>query len=274
MNTFTANVNGKETEFCVRLPTADDHREADKIHNKTFKDALDSGAILRLKLEKTLRDQGIWDDNREARVQALRSEISEYERILFQKGGIKLSEAKNIALAMADKRQELREVLAERNSLESMTAEAQAENARFNFLVSRVTVYNDTKKPYFKDFADYLNKGGDEVASKAATLLVKLLFGLNDYESELPENKFLKKWGFVDEKFRLINKEGKLVDREGRLIDEQGRYINEQGEFVDKDGNLVDAEGNYKTDAPVVFLDDNGNPVADPEAQVEPNPTC
>lgn len=271
MKTFKVKIDEKEVEFLVRKPTGEDIREADKIHNRTFKDALDSGAILKIKLDKVLRDQGVWDDDREIRVKTIQKEIFDIEKILFKKGNIKLSEAKQLALTMKDKRNELKEVLSEKTGLESMTAEAQADNARFSFLVSRCLVYNDTKKPYFKDYADYINQGASEVAQLAASNLVILLFDIGDYESELPENKFLKKYGFVDEKFRLVNKEGKLVDREGRLIDENGRYINEDGNFVDKEGNLVDLDGNYTNDN-IVFLDEDGIALSDPKKDAEVPP--
>ena len=72
------------------------------------------------------------------------------------------------------------------------------------------------------------------------------LYGLDDnYEKNLPENKFLKQYKFVDDNLRFINKDGKLVDQDGRLIDENGRYINQNGEYVDKEGNLVDDKGDY-----------------------------
>lgn len=267
-NDFVVNIDGKEVKFFIKNPTGDDIREADKIHNRTFKDALDSGAILKIKLDKVLRDQGIWDDEREIRVKTIQQEIFDIEKTLFQKGNIKLSEAKKLALTMKDKRNDLKEILAEKNGLESMTAEAQADNARFNYLVSRCVVYNDTKKPYFKDYADYLNQGSSEVAQKGAAGLVALLFGLGDYEAGLPENKFLKKYGFMNEQYRLVNKEGKLVDRDGRLIDENGRFINEEGKFVDKEGNLVDEEGNY-TGQEVVFLDDDGVALPSTEAKAD-----
>jgi hypothetical protein len=88
-----------------------------------------------------------------------------------------------------------------------------------------------------------------------------MLYGLdNDYESNLPENKFLKKFKFVDDKLRLVDKKGRLIDAEGRLIDESGRFIDEEGNFVDKYGNRVTSDGDYLVDAQP-FLDENGNPV-------------
>jgi hypothetical protein len=260
-NKFTVEIDGKPVEFAINMPGKEDYREADKVHNRAFADALESKAIVRLKLEKVLRDQGLWDDDRQARLKAVQAEILGLERKICKEGNIKLSEARNLAISMRKKRNELKEILSERTELESMTAEAQADNARFNFLISRCVVYNDSKKLYFKDYADYINQLNTEIAQKAANTLVKLLFGSTD-ESDLPENKFLKEWGFVDEKLRLVNKDKKLIDEDGRLIDENGRYINEKGEFVDRDGNLVDQEGNYKAkDGPIVFLDDDGNPI-------------
>lgn len=90
-----------------------------------------------------------------------------------------------------------------------------------------------------------------------------MLYGLdNDYENNLPENKFLKKYKFIDQKLRLIDKKGRLIDSEGRLIDESGRYVDDNGSFVDKFGNKVDADGDYIVEQQP-FLDDNGNPIVE-----------
>jgi hypothetical protein len=126
-------------------------------------------------------------------------------------------------------------------------------------------VYKDNEqKHYFNNLDDYLERIEDPAALKGAQVLANMIYGLdNDYEKNLPENKFLLKYKFVNENLRFINNEGKLVDREGRLIDEAGRFINESGEYVDKDGNRVDEHGDYIVDAKP-FLDDDGKPVAEP----------
>ena len=162
---------------------------------------------------------------------------------------------------MKKNREDLRELISVKTNLDTHTAEGQADNARFNYLVSVCTVYKDNSKPYFTNYEDYNNRSTDIVAILGAQNLAGMLYGLeNDYEEKLPENKFLKQYKFVDDKLRLINKDGKLVDSEGRLIDENGRFINDSGEFVDKSGNLVDKQGDYIVEFQP-FLDDNGNPV-------------
>ena len=158
-------------------------------------------------------------------------------------------------------RDDIRDLISVRTSLDNHSAEGQADNARFNYLVSVCVVYNDTKQPYFSSMEDYLNKSTDPVAIKGAQNLANMLYGLdNDYETNLPENKFLKKYKFIDEKLRLVDKKGRLIDAEGRLIDDQNRYINEEGQFVDKFGNRVDETGEYVVEAQP-FLDENGQPV-------------
>lgn len=258
--TFTATVNGKEVTLLVKSPSLQDQREATKVYNTAFSDALKAKAVVRAKLDDLLVEQGLWDDKKQFQFSALQSKILENERKLA-KGGISLAEAKKLALEMRKDREELRDLISVKTNLDTHTAEGQADNARFNYLVSSCTVYNDNKKPYFSSYDEYLNKSSDPVAIQAAQQLAGMLYGLeNNYEEKLPENKFLKQYKFVDDQLRLVDKQGRLVDQDGRLVDENGRFINEKGEFVDKDGNPVNAEGEYLIEFKP-FLDDDGNPV-------------
>lgn len=271
--TFDANIDGKSVTLAVVSPSLEDQREATKIYNTAFSDALKAKAVVRAKLDDLLVEQGLWDERKQNQFTELQSKVLDGERKLA-KGGISLAEAKKTALEMKKVREELRELISVKTNLDTHTAEGQADNARFNYLVSACTVYNDTKKKYFNSYDEYINKSADLVAILAAQNLAGMLYGLDaDYESKLPENKFLKDYKFVDEKLRLVNKEGKLVDENGRLIDENGRFINEKGEFVDKDGNVVTKDGDYVVEFSP-FLDDNGKPVLmeKPKSEEQPKP--
>jgi hypothetical protein len=258
--TFKAFVDNKETTFLVRSPSLQDQREATKVYNQSFSEALKAKAVVRAKLDDLLVEQGLWDNEKQAKFTDLQNEILDGERKLA-KGGIPLADAKELALKMRKTREDIRDLISVKTNLDTHTAEGQADNARFNYLVSACTVYNDTKDPYFKNYEDYNNRSSDPVALLAAQNLAGMLYNLeNDYEEKLPENKFLKQYKFVDSKMRFINKEGKLVDEKGRLIDENGRFINDKGEFVDKNGNLVDDKGEYVVEFSP-FLDDEGKPV-------------
>lgn len=262
--TFEVKVNDKNMVLAVRSPSLQDQREATKVYNTAFSDALKAKAVVRAKLDDLLVEQGLWDEVKQNRFNDLQSKILEGEKKLA-KGGISLSEAKKVALDMRKYREDLRDLIAVKTNLDTHTAEGQADNARFNYLVSVCTVYNDTKKPYFASYDDYNNRAADEVSVLAAQNLASMLYGLEeDYETKLPENKFLKDYKFVDSKLRLVDKQGRLIDEDGRLIDENNRFINEKGEFVDKDGNLVTQTGDYVVDFKP-FLDDDGKPVEPPK---------
>jgi hypothetical protein len=258
--TFKVNIDGTEKEFLVRSPSLNDQREAQKVYNQAFTDAIKSKSVVRAKLDDLLEDQGLWNAEKQAKFTSLQKDLLDGEKRLA-KGGFSVNEARDLAIKMKGIRDEIRDLISVRTSLDNHSAEGQADNARFNYLVSSCVVYNDTKEPYFKNMEDYLNRATESVALLGAQNLANMLYGLdNDYENTLPENKFLKKYKFVDDKLRLIDKKGRLIDSEGRLIDESGRFIDENGNFVDKYGNKVDAEGDYVVE-PEPFLDENGQPI-------------
>ena len=258
--TFKSTIDGVEKEFLVKNPSLNDQREAQKVYNQAFTDAVKSKSVVRAKLDDLLQDQGLWNDEKQAKFTALQKQLLDGEKRLA-KGGFSLNEAKDLAIKMKGIRDEIRDLISVRTSLDNHSAEGQADNARFNYLVSVCVVYNDTKQPYFDSMEDYLNRSTDNVAILGAQNLANMLYGLdNDYETNLPENKFLKKYKFVDDKLRLVDKKGRLIDNEGRLIDESGRFIDDQGNFVDKYGNRVNQDGDYLVE-PEPFLDDDGKPI-------------
>jgi len=257
---FSVVVDGVENHYVVRSPSLNDQREAQKAYNQAFTDAIKSKSIVRAKMDDLLEEQGLWNNEKQAKFTSLQQELLDGEKRLA-KGGFSLSDAKKLALQMKEIRSEIRDLISVRTSLDNHSAEGQADNARFNYLVSACVVYKDTNEPYFKNLEDYLNKSDDPVSLLGAQKLANMVYGLdNNFEKGLPENKFLHKYKFVDEKLRLIDKKGRLVDVDGKLIDERGRYIDEQGNYVDKYGNRVDVDGDYVVDSEP-FLDDEGKPV-------------
>jgi hypothetical protein len=256
------------TEYAVIKPTLAMLNEASKVYNRTFSSAINSGAIIRERLDDVLREQGLWSDEKDRKYQTLRREILDAE-LKIKKGGIRLLEGKQLALDIKAKRSEMVDMLMSRNNLDSNTAEGQADNMRFNYLVSACLVYKKTNKPYFKNLEDYLNKAVEPLSVEAARQLYNLLYRTSDnMENDLTENRFLKRFNFVDDKLRLINEDGRLVDENGRLIDENGRFIDEDGDFVDVDGNPVTEDGEYLVDE-MPFLDEDGEPIVDIQSEEE-----
>lgn len=261
-----------EKEFAVRLPTYNVINEANKLKSKTFNEAINEGHMLRDQLEDTLRQRGLWNDQRQMEYDTLRKEILDREYQL-EKGGIKLSDAKKLALEMKEKRNRMIELLSSRSDLDNETCEGKAENARFNYLFAHSLVYNnDELTPYYPNgLEDYLVDMDNPIAIKGATEFFYLLTGTESLDDKLPENRFLKRFRFVDDKYRLVEKEtGRLIDKEGRYVDEYGNYIeyNEDGTYyyVDINGRKLDEEtGNFLIDEVAPFLDDDGNPILEEE---------
>ena len=270
---FTVKINDQDKDILAKTPSLNDQREAQKVYNQAFTDAIKSKSVVRAKLDDLLKDQGLWSDEKQAQFSLLQKDILEGEKRLA-KGGFSVNEAKDLAISIKAKRDEIRDLISVRTSLDNHSAEGQADNARFNYLVSVGVVYNDTKELVFKDMEDYLNRSTDEVSILGAQNLANMLYGLdNDYESNLPENKFLKKYKFVDDQLRLVDKKGRLIDAEGKLIDSDNRFIDEEGNFVDKFGNRVDKNGDYVVEQEP-FLDENGKPIIlDEEKNEQPTPT-
>jgi hypothetical protein len=271
----STDLNGEEKEVYIQLPSSEENKQAQLAYNRAFKEALQSGAILRQKLQKVMNEQGIWDDEKEKQYQAILEEINEGEKTL-SRGGISLTEARSIALQMRRKRVEFRSLIAERSSMDSNSAEGQADNERFSHLVY-VCLRNANGKNLFKTKQDYEENANQPYVVEAAGQLAEKLYGLDpDYDRNLPENKFLEAYKFSDEATRLINKDGHLIDidQDGneRLIDENGRYIayDEEGEsyFIDKDGEKLNKAGDYESEF-TPFLDDAGKPVEVPSEEKE-----
>ena len=251
--------NGKKVTVIVTRPTGSENREAKAYYNQTFRAALESGALLRKRLGQYMEEQGIWDDAKEKKYQEVTQKIMDGEKKL-KTGGIKLNEARDLAISIKESREEFRDLIGERTMMDANTAEGQADNAQFNCLVALCT-FDESGERVFKDLDDYEKRADEPFAAEAAGKLAEFVYNLNeDYDSTLEENKFLKKFNFVNDDYQLINKDGKLVDQTGKLINEDGRYIDEDGNLIDIDGNPVDEEGNFLVETQP-FLDDDGNPI-------------
>ena len=276
------DLDGNEVEVLLRQPTAKDYRDSQIEYNKAFTTALKSKAPLRQKLVSYMRDQGVWDDEKQTQHDSLISEISALEDKL-KGGGIRLSEAREIALSLRGRREDFRELLSEKNALDQNSAEGQADNARFSELIRLCMLDPKSKKPCFMDQKAYDSQAEQPWVVKAASELAGMIYGLDpDYDKNLEENKFLKEFNFVNEELDFINEEGHTVDSEGRLTNEEGRYIAYRTEkakekkdqskvyFVNRDGEEVICKTNEKGEEDWVkislaerkpFLDDSGKPL-------------
>ena len=254
------DTNGEKTvKIVVKRPNNALLSQAQRLSAKVWTDCVREGIMTKKELEKFMKEQDIWNNDKDVEQKKITEEIGRLEKELYvsgKNGKLRASEGKNIAIDMRRKRIELRELIAERMSLEQNTAESLSDNARFDFLVANCTFHENGNKVY-NNLDEYTANSDSEIAFAAATALAQMMYSVDkDFESKLPENKFLKMFNFVNDDLALVNDKGERVDTEGRRIDEFGYYVNEEGKRVDKDGNLLDENGNYVPS--VTYVDDKG----------------
>lgn len=242
----------KEVEIYVQRPNNDTVKLAERYKSKIWNQCIQDEILTKKELAVLMRKRGIWDEAKDKEEQDITREIIRLEKELYHgkdgKSKPKVSEGRDIAIQIRRKRSELRDLIAEKISLEENTADNLADNARFDFLVAHCTFYKDGTRVY-KDFDEYNKKSADEIAFAAANLLGKMLYNLdNDFEKNLPENKFLTKFGLVNQDLSLVDPKNpdQLVDTKGKKIDENGYYIDDNGNRIDRDGNKLTPEGSYE----------------------------
>ena len=267
--------SGDKKTVYIQLPDSEDNKEAQLAYNKSFREALQSGAILRQKLNKVMEEQGVWDETKESEYNDVLEAIHEGEKSL-SKGGISLEDARDLAIEMREKRAVFRALIAERSSMDGNSAEGQADNERFSHLLYSC-LKNEKGDRLFESKKEYEKNATEPYVIQAAGELAEKLYGLDpNYEKNLPENKFLQAYKFTDHALRLINGDGHLidVDEEGvqRLIDENGRFVaydkDDAKRFVDRDGNTLTEAGDYESEF-TPFLDAGGKPVPVPDEEDE-----
>lgn len=256
---ITKDAEGNPVTLCVKKPNAEISRKLQLVYNSSYRELVEGGTIVKAKIRDVAKQQNIWNDEKEKLVNDLNKELNENELKLKRGGaaGLTKKKGKEIALRMAEIRVQIQELVSSFNDLDSNTAESQSELLRFNHMVALCT-YNENGDNYFADYNDFLERvnSGEQATFDASRHMALLAHGLDpNYEANLIENKFLKDYGFVNEKLRFIDKDGNLVDSKGKRIREDGRYINDKGELIDANGNLVDEEGNYVVEFKP-FLDD------------------
>ena len=201
-------------------------------------------------------DQGIWTDKQEKeyvdvikQINLLDYQLNKGKNTEGEK--LKISEAKEMALSLRDKREEFKDLISERQNLDHLTAEGQADAEKFSYLVFVCTKDFLSQKPFYTDFNDYQEKSNDQASVDAAKHVGELVYEIDpEYENSLTENRFLKRFNFVDDKNQLIDKDGRPIDREGNRLDEFGYILNEDGKrininelpILEKDDNVEKAE--------------------------------
>ena len=239
----------EDKEYAVITPTAQVRKESQIEHSRVFGELLSMGTILtRDKLEKLIEKNEMWDAESQKEYKKLNKELAK-EITTLEAGDMKLNKARTLAIKIAEKRSRLNDLTAEYRKYDSITVDSKAESAAFDYLVAHCTVDNETGEKIYKDLDDYLNNRDTLVGTLAYINMLQLENGsIDEIQKNLPENKFLREWNFVDDDLRFIDKDGQFIDKDGKPVTEDGFYVDDKPEVEAKP-----------------FLDDDGNPIEKPE---------
>jgi len=238
-------VDGKK--YIVKKPTYKDLTNAQIHAGQVFSQAREGKCILRDNLQEYAKEQGLWNDDKEAELLSITLGINRIVTELKKgkNGEYKsFSAARKAALDVRSLRIDQIRLLNEQKKLDAFTAEAQAENARFDYLVSTCVLNEDNSK-VFSSLDDYMDKASEKWVQRCASELMYFLYPNidRDWENKFPENRFLKKNKFIDDQGRLVDKQGRLVDEDFRLINDKGQWIDEEGNLVNSKGEKIDEDG-------------------------------
>ncbi len=249
------NIGGELKKIEVHKPTPKIEGQANMESSKVFarliksKNADGSPAfILRAQLNDFLANAGVYSEQDIEDLNAFSGRIRELEETL-SKGGKKKSEGKAAAIELKKLRIALYGLLVKQAEYDKNTVEHYSENARMDYLVTRCITF-EGGDPIFKSVEDY---EADEIMQKALEAPIRELASIvssydPDFEKNLPENKFLLKYGYCNNDLRLVSAEGKFVDEYGNLVDEDGnKIVTEEkkesvGEFIDDDEEVTKVE--------------------------------
>jgi len=255
--------DGTVKKVLVKKPSNKLLSDAQVLGAKVWTNCTRDGIMTKKELEVFMRNRNIWDSEKDQQQQALVDSISNLERelALGTDGKLTKKRGKEIAISMRRLRLMLRNLISERLSLEQNTAEALSENAKFDFLVANCVYLEDGNTKVYNSLEDYNLKADDEVAYASANALAQMMYSIDkEFEEKLPENKFLKKFNFVNSDLSLVDAENNLVDIDGKRIDNEGYYLNESGDRVDLEGHVLDADGALALQAE--YLDDESEEVS------------
>lgn len=221
--------------YYVGKPGANDEAKAKLQQSRVFNDALEGGACLRDQLNKILKVRKIWSDEDDKEIEDIANQItSNLEKL--DEGGIEILEARKLAIETNSLRMKMLNKISILNSHKSLTAEGQADDAYFDSLVSSCC-FNEDGTKVFRSYDDYISKSNEDLSVELARKLSELIYGNLNYIKDLPENKFLSEYGFINSDMQYVNEAGELVNADYKKVEDEAKKVDKKP-FL-KDGQPI-----------------------------------
>lgn len=183
----------EDKTYKVQSPTARQQLDGKKVYIKAWGEARKQESILRPNLKQFLQENGIWSQEDEAELSKLDQKIIEIEDLLQEPGDASQDDLVKRANECLSARLERHVLLSRQLQYDGLTAEAQAENAQFGYLLS-ACLKNEDGSPVFPSYDAYLDSMETELVELASEKLTELMYGvsLDTMFSDTPEYRFLE----------------------------------------------------------------------------------
>ena len=179
-----------EAIYYIIAPTAEDIRGADWNYSKIYTRCIVEGIMTVSEMQDILRKRGITGADFEERQQELTDNIT--KATLNLQGARDFDEKRIYALQLAGARQELFQWNQRLNGPMSNTCENIADEARLEFLTSKMVEREDGNK-LWKTYEDFFKERSNALAVRARFEIMLYLQGLDsDFFEQTPEAKAMK----------------------------------------------------------------------------------
>jgi len=145
--------------------------------------------------------------------------------VKLKKGGYPKLDARKDAIKAHALRTKI--LISMADNISDRTAESMADDAYNEFIMHRCCL-NENGSPVYASSLKYAEEIGTELADFLYDKMQELLgggFSMENFE----EIKFLKKYGYMNDKYELINKDGQVVDEDFNVVEDEEEFT----EFTD-----------------------------------------
>ena len=179
-----------ETEYFVVAPNANDIREADWNYSRTYTRSLTEGITTSAEMMDILRRRGIVGPEFEQRATELTAQLN--EKIWALEVAETMDAKRDLAVEVAEARDELFQWNQRLNGPMANTCEQLADDARLEYLTSSMVV-NSKDERIWDDFDSYLKEKNQALALKSRFEIMLYLQGLDsDFLEKTPEAQAMK----------------------------------------------------------------------------------
>ena len=179
-----------DTEYFVVAPNANDIREADWNYSRTYTRSLTEGITTSAEMMDILRRRGIVGPEFEQRATELTAQLN--EKIWALEVAETMEAKRDLAVEVAEARDELFQWNQRLNGPMANTCEQLADDARLEYLTSSMVV-NDKDERVWIDYDSYLQEKNQALALKSRFEIMLYLQGLeSDFLEKTPEAQAMK----------------------------------------------------------------------------------